>query len=553
MRYITIAFLFWSLMACEPDFPNGEITCDPRATNQCPKGFICMENPSTPGDYRCYNSYTTYGYCGDGTVQEKFEDCDPEYVAETTCSDLTYNDPDGVGATAVVCQENCRWDMSGCEGMTRCGDGKVQTEFGEMCDGETMEMGCMDVNSLYTMGFPICTGDCQIDEGYCYEELQNQVDFLFVVDDRMDGSMENFRTRLVSSMRAFYNSLNMQTMGWPFSYHFGVVSSSLAMEQYGCGDTATDGLFTGDTRCGLINGGFLRDLTPAKCSFEGNYGGVCTNVSCEADSCDLLGEGLKLVYDDGGCPRCVNTAEALGTVQDKLECLLSPPDMVDIPCDISQPLKAMELAVNDTINPGFVRPDALLMVVFVTNGDDCSIEAGDRFGQVLDQYPYSPQFACLKGGTVCNEGWSDLTAGTTKTFSGCIPRTDENRTLFDLDHFIEAMKERKGGKNIIALSLTGDDTGEIVVQASEGLGYYEPEINNGTIEDPIEEVQYDILDTCFGAKPSLRIRQFVKRFAAQDQMNGGYSICNAHYPNALGSLSNTIISIFMSGMVIMDF
>ncbi|HVV87284.1 MAG TPA: hypothetical protein VHE35_29790, partial [Kofleriaceae bacterium] len=39
---------------------------------------------------------------------------------------------------------------------------------------------------------------------------------------------------------------------------------------------------------------------------------------------------------------------------------------------IEMPLRAAELAVDETVNPGFVRDDALLGIIMITDEDDCS-------------------------------------------------------------------------------------------------------------------------------------------------------------------------------------
>ncbi|MBU1240813.1 hypothetical protein KKF84_08865 [Myxococcota bacterium] len=548
---LSLLFLLGTLLSCEPEFTNGSITCDPRSTSQCPKGFICMENPNIPGDYRCYNSYTTYGYCGDGTVQDKFEDCDPQHEAETTCSAMGYNDPNGKDVTKVACLDNCRWDIEACEEFTRCGDGEIQKEFGETCDGNDVAQTCDSINPEYSMGFTSCRGDCTLDEGYCYERLDKKLDILFVADyGMMNPEIENYRMRLKSALPNMYASLQGNQMT-KYDINWGVVSSSIFQNTVCPGDAASDGHLRGAQRCNLVEREFMVDRTPQLCNWEnGMVMGQCVDVFCDPNACDSLdASNLQLAYDSLGCPRCINTTRIETSLEETLGCLLEPDEFSSEMCDVTQPLKAMELAVDNVINPGFVRDDALLVVVFLLANDDCSVEASDRFDQVLTQYPTSPQFACLRGGVTCDESWESLTPGTTKVFSNCVPRDDENRTMFDIGYFVEAMKLRKNGKNIVALSLGGDFDGEITVDVTS----FEMSMENNQPEEVTQFVDYYISDGCQGAKPSTRIREFVREFSALDELSGTYSICNTYYPNALDNLTRSISRIYDGPMVPMEF
>jgi hypothetical protein len=71
-------------------------------------------------------------------------------------------------------------------------------------------------------------------------------------------------------------------------------------------------------------------------------------------------------------------------------------------CEFGQPLEAMRRALDPATNPGFIRPDAQLMVVFLTHIDDCSLARG----AMLDPNDASlgPQgFRCTEQGVICDE------------------------------------------------------------------------------------------------------------------------------------------------------
>jgi hypothetical protein len=71
-------------------------------------------------------------------------------------------------------------------------------------------------------------------------------------------------------------------------------------------------------------------------------------------------------------------------------------------CGFAQPLEAMRRALDPATNPGFIRPDALLSIVFLTNQDDCSLARAamlDPFNTVLGP---SFSFRCTEQGVICD-------------------------------------------------------------------------------------------------------------------------------------------------------
>ena len=93
-------------------------------------GEAC-DNGDNPGGYNECNPDCTRGeYCGDGTVQDEYEDCDNGLNV------------DAYGTTG--CAPNCH-------APPRCGDGEVQSQFGERCDAGENNVG----------GYGECEPDCQ--------------------------------------------------------------------------------------------------------------------------------------------------------------------------------------------------------------------------------------------------------------------------------------------------------------------------------------------------------------------------------------------------------
>lgn len=110
---------------------------------------------------------TTVDTCGDGVVDPS-EDCDPEAVSQSLCTEIGY-----WGGGAVSCNADCTYDYSTCEG--RCGDGDIQSEFSEECDGTNLANKplCSDHPGLTGNTQVSCGSDCRFDLSMCESKCGN--------------------------------------------------------------------------------------------------------------------------------------------------------------------------------------------------------------------------------------------------------------------------------------------------------------------------------------------------------------------------------------------
>jgi len=101
------------------------------------------------------------GRCGDGMVQAAFgEVCDGADLAGQTCGDL------GWYGAGLACDGACSLDLSACQANGRCGDGTIQSVFGEACDG--VNLGGQSCVSLGWHGTGLaCDGVCALDLSAC--------------------------------------------------------------------------------------------------------------------------------------------------------------------------------------------------------------------------------------------------------------------------------------------------------------------------------------------------------------------------------------------------
>ncbi len=103
-----------------------------------------------------------FGRCGDGVIQGDNESCDGENIPYTTCASLGYE-----GDTVVTCGDDCRLDLSTCQGAESCGDGTAQNP--EECDGADFQGESCE--SLGYLGGDLgCGSDCLRDTSGCFME-----------------------------------------------------------------------------------------------------------------------------------------------------------------------------------------------------------------------------------------------------------------------------------------------------------------------------------------------------------------------------------------------
>ncbi len=114
---------------------------------------------------------------------------------------------------------------------------------------------------------------------------------------------------------------------------------------------------------------------------------------------------------------------------------------------VRQPLESMRRAITD--NVGFVRFDALLLVVIVSNGDDCSLRAGARL-------PADP-FACTEEALACDE--PDLRAPGEK--HACTARTGAP-DLRDVDEYVQFIDALKAPYLADVAAIVGPETPVVV-------------------------------------------------------------------------------------------
>lgn len=137
---------------CGNGLLEGEEACDDTNTanhDGCSSGCTIETGwECTPG-----NSSVCTPICGDSLIRGN-EVCDGLELGGATCVNLGYY------AGTLSCGLDCLFELAACETAGRCGDGTLQYEHGEVCDGENLdETDCVDQG--YYGGALACAANCQ--------------------------------------------------------------------------------------------------------------------------------------------------------------------------------------------------------------------------------------------------------------------------------------------------------------------------------------------------------------------------------------------------------
>jgi hypothetical protein len=108
-------------------------------------------------------------------------------------------------------------------------------------------------------------------------------------------------------------------------------------------------------------------------------------------------------------------------------------------CGFEQQLEAARRALDDKVNPGFLRKDAFLAVVFITDEDDCSAQKPQLFDPaqqgVTDPLGPLTSFRCTEFGVSC-----DKNGRQPGVRNGCVPGFDWLHKVEEYGKFFASVK-----------------------------------------------------------------------------------------------------------------
>lgn len=248
-------------------------------------------------------------------------------------------------------------------------------------------------------------------------ERHGAVDLLFMIDNSV-GTFD-YEVSLASHFQVFLDTLQAIPLGLP-DLHIGVVTSDL-------GTSAADG-----TTAPSHGGG------AGSCGGQGEGGILRTTASVQGAFITATNHANSLADAFADLVRVGSTG-----------------------CGFEQSIEATKRALtNTTDNAGFLRSDALLGIIYVTDEDDCSIahpgiltlDAGTPYG------PFS-SFRCTRFGVTCDGGGAtpdEMNTAGTKT--GC--HSNESGTdLTKIGDYVAFFKGLKvDPRDVMVASIAGPTT-----------------------------------------------------------------------------------------------
>jgi hypothetical protein len=328
------------------------------------------------------------------------------------------------------------------------------------------------------------------------QEPELKLDILFMVDN--SGSMADKQDNLVRNFPRFMGVLEGAVApGSTLDAHVAVVSSDLGvgtpgMESLGCGNTGGD------------NGVFQSSPRGACTGPRGSY--IITNAA---------GQNFD------------------GTVADVFSCIAR---LGTSGCGFEHQLAAVRRALGGdptvgapAANVGFLRPDARLGIVLITDEDDCSAPSGS------DLFTDDPAMAAAYGpldSYRCNE-FGHLCAGAPpprSAVSGLTCQSNESGTgrLIHVGEFVDFFRKLKADPDLLRVAaITGPATpyATHIAQTSQGaITRISPSCTGPT--------------GAGDAAPAVRLRDFVEAFGDRGLLE---TICTDDFGPAMEHIARTLV------------
>jgi hypothetical protein len=327
--------------------------------------------------------------------------------------------------------------------------------------------------------------------------VERALDILFMVDD--SSSMVPMQQTLAAGFAAFTSVIDALPGGTP-DLHIGVVSSDM-----GAGDgSSIQGCQVGGTG----DGGRLQSAPR----------GACTDTTL-AGGANYIAVGLDPVSGE----RVTNyTASSLSDV---FGCIaLLGASGCGFEHQLSSVRHALDPALAPPENAGFLRPDAFLAVILLTNEDDCSAPAGSALfnpvsSQLKSKYGPTENFQCNEFGHLCQVG-ENLQAPSrfaAASYDGCV--SNDHGMLDSVADFITTLRGLKS------------DPAKVFVATIAGPATpYTVTLRPAPVSDvgPWPAIQHSCGDASIAggpfADPAVRLTQLTQALGAHGSFE---SICNA--------------------------
>ncbi len=350
--------------------------------------------------------------------------------------------------------------------------------------------------------------------------VNNDLDLVFVIDD--GAAMAGWQAQLATQLPTFMAVL--QSLPMPMGLHVGVVSSDLgvgAATNVGIPDCTASG-----------DGGNLRSQPEA----------TCTDTT--------LDPAATFISDIGSARNFTATDDANESGLAKVfQCIAQ---LGDSGCGFGQPLAALDRALGadgqppPAANAGFLRPDAYLGIVIISNRDDCSVPAGSTLFSDDPAQGSLTHYRCNHAGHVCSDANGNQVAPpidppadavsidgvSTVSLTNCASN-ETGSELTPISKIVADIKSLKPDPDnqILVSALIGPPTPYAVEWAANAAsgGAAGPRVAASCGTEGADG------SGAFG-EPAVRITQFMNSF--QDSVVG--SICDANYAEVLTSIATPL-------------
>jgi hypothetical protein len=332
-----------------------------------------------------------------------------------------------------------------------------------------------------------------------------KLDLIFMIDN--SSSMTDKQDNLRKNFPSFMNKLLAIEGGAP-DMHIAVISSNVGagptVPDPACNVTGDRGRFQVRPECGIntaSTGYFLTIDSAGKTNFE----------------------------DKGGLPKLPELFQCMAFLGDK-------------GCGYEHPLLSLYFALDGKTNPenaGFLRDDAYLGVVMLTDEDDCSGEPTADFFADPPAPGVSGSVRCSFKGHTCNGQPVGQMPGFSAPLSACAPYmrddvTEKNSRLINVQFFVDFLKGLKQGRTdkilvseVIGWSDAADATYSIALRPQK----------NGSLALDTGPICADM--GAGAATPGLRLHAFANAFPNHTV----FPICQTDLSPAMDEIASRLITL----------
>ncbi len=427
----------------------------------------------------------------------------------------------------ISCPSDCTVAICG---NSACEPGETVQSCPEDCPAGTCGNGSCELEETLES----CPQDCQPSLPIISipQSAERDVDILFVVDN--SGSMAGEQANLRANFPAMMTALKNMNGGLP-NVHLGVTTTDLGTGMFQityCEEVGGDAgeLVTGN--CGNPTGvPYIIDVEPESCEITKEQNNTCSAHTCAQANCGHEPNTTFVQDSATGCPRCRNySGESL---EDVFDCVAS---LGTMGCGFEQPLEAMykALGTSNTANTGFIRANAYLAVVLITDEDDCSGSNPQLYDNTQTDINSTlgplTSYRCFEFGITCDTN-SRTHQGTREN---CVPREDAAALLHPLSRYVTFLQSLKDPQMLVVAAIAGP-----VTPSPSGVGH-NMVVGLDDMSNP--ELQFSCTVSDGGAVPGIRIHNLISAFNEEEDLaNWAYSsICETDYTPALAGIGNKI-------------